>query len=338
MAKLAIIGSGAWGTAVGIHAARLGHEVTMWAFEPEVVAEMQEGRENRTFLTGFPLPPRLGATSDMASACHAAELVVMACPSKHMRAIAAAAAPSISSSALLCVLSKGIENGTLSLMTEVLAEAVPGFAAERVTVLSGPSFAKEVAAQLPTDVVVASPGGGAAREVQALLHSPVFRVYDSEDVVGVQLGGALKNVVAVAAGAVDELGLGANAIAALITRGLAEITRLGVAKGAKPLTFLGLAGMGDLILTCTGDLSRNRTLGRRIARGESPQAVLESTKTVAEGFFAARSAHDLAVSLGVDMPITKQVHDVLYEGKTIGDAARELMSRSLKPELLGVEC
>jgi glycerol-3-phosphate dehydrogenase (NAD(P)+) len=234
------------------------------------------------------------------------------------------------------VVSKGIENETLCLMTEVLEETLTGVAPANICAVSGPSFAKEVADHLPTDIVVASPGFIAARKVQPLLHSPIFRVYTSDDPVGVELGGALKNVIAIAAGVCDAFGLGHNARAALITRGLTEMTRLGLAKGANPITFLGLAGIGDLILTCTGDLSRNRTLGKRIAGGEDPREILENQRAVAEGFYAAKSTYDLAKKLNVDMPISEQVYLVLYKGKTIPDAARDLMSREFKNEFKGI--
>jgi glycerol-3-phosphate dehydrogenase (NAD(P)+) len=273
----------------------------------------------------------------MEEACKGSELVIFACPSKHMRVISNQVAQHIAAETLVCVVSKGIDSGTLQLMTEVLAETLTNVPVENIAVLSGPSFAKEVALSRPTDVVVASPGCAAAERIQKLLHTGVFRVYSSDDVVGVQLGGALKNVMAIATGACDEFGLGENARAALITRGLAEITRLGVAKGANPITFLGLAGMGDLVLTCVGDLSRNRTLGRKIARGEKPDDILAKTRTVAEGFFAAKTARALGQSLDVDMPITEQVYSVLYEGKSLLDAAKDLMQREFKAEFRGIK-
>lgn len=337
MAKIGVIGAGAWGTALAMQSARAGHEVVIWTFEPELAAAMNATRQNDLYLAGERLPEGVRATRELSDACGGAELVVFATPSKHLRATSERAAPHLPAGAVACVVSKGIESPGLALMTEVLAETLAELPRERISVLSGPSFAKEVARSLPTDVVVASPGCAAAEEVQRLLHFGVFRVYASDDVVGVQLGGALKNVIAIAAGAVDELGLGANASAALITRGLAEITRLGVARGADPLTFLGLAGMGDLVLTCSSDLSRNRTLGRRIARGEKARDILASTRTVAEGFFAAKTAWELSRSLNVDMPITSQVHDVLYEGKTILQAVQELMRRGFKSEFEGIK-
>lgn len=336
MARIGVIGAGAWGSALAIQGVRAGHEVKIWTFEAALAATINEKHVNDLYLADERLPEVLTATPSFEEACRGAELLIFASPSKHLRAIAGEAAPFIPEGAVCCVVSKGIESGTLALMTEVLDEALEEVPAEDIAVLSGPSFAKEVARSLPTDVVVASKGCTAAERVQALLHLGVFRVYVSDDVVGVQLGGALKNVVAIAAGACDELGLGDNARAALITRGLAEMTRLGVAKGANPLTFLGLAGIGDLVLTAAGDLSRNRTLGRQIARGEKPREILAERRTVAEGFFAAKTARDLARKLDVDMPVTKQVYEVLYEDKTIVDAAQELMKREFKSELTGI--
>jgi len=337
MAKIGVIGAGAWGTALAMQGVRSENDVVIWTFEKELADVMNEKRENELYLAGHRLPKGLVATSSMEEACAGAELVIFACPSKHMRAISSQASPFIGADATVCVVSKGIDAGTLELMTTVLGETLEAVPKENISVLSGPSFAKEVALSRPTDVVVASPGCTAAQRVQEMLHTGVFRVYSSDDMVGVQLGGVLKNVMAIATGACDELGLGENARAALITRGLAEITRLGVAMGADPLTFLGLAGMGDLVLTCVGDLSRNRTLGRKIARGEKPDEILARSRTVAEGYFAAKTAMELGRSHGVDMPITQQVYSVLYEGKTIIDAGKELMQREYKPEFQGIK-
>jgi glycerol-3-phosphate dehydrogenase (NAD(P)+) len=336
MATIGVIGAGAFGTSLAIHACKLGHQTRIWAYEPEVAEQINEEHENEVFLPGVGLPPNLTADNDLAAVCAGAELLLLATPTSRLRAVAARAAPHIDPAAVVCIVSKGLETGTLKLMSEVAAEAAPQLDPENLCVLSGPSFAAEVAEGLPTDVVVASRGFTAARRIQPLLHSPLFRVYGSDDLVGVQIGGAMKNVIAIAAGVCDEYGLGCNARAALITRGLTEITRLGLVKGANPITFLGLAGLGDLVLTCTCDLSRNRTLGRRIARGEKPADILASTRTVAEGFYAADAAWQMARDLGVDMPITEQVHAVLHEGKTIPDAARDLMSREFKDEFKGI--
>lgn len=335
MADINVIGAGAWGTAFALQLTRSDHRVKSWAFEPEVAQNINQEHENGKYLPGIKLPESLTATADIAEACRA-ELLVLACPAQHMRGIAAQVGPHLSSDTPLVVLSKGIEQENLRLMTEVLAEVLPESAMPRVMVLSGPNFAREVAESFPTDSVLACPNREVALRVQKLLHTPFFRVYTSEDVVGVQLGGALKNVIAIAAGVCAGLDLGYNAQAALITRGLAEITRLAVAKGANPLTFLGLAGMGDLVLTCTGDLSRNRTFGKRLGQGEAPADILSSQASVVEGYYTTSAAHRLARQLKVDMPITEQVHAVLYEGKSLQSALLDLLKREFKDELTGI--
>jgi glycerol-3-phosphate dehydrogenase (NAD(P)+) len=235
------------------------------------------------------------------------------------------------------VASKGIERARLELPSQLLAEALPGHDPARIAFLSGPSFAQEVARGLPTDLVVASKPVAAAAQVQPLLHAPELRIYSSADPIGVQIGGALKNVIAIAAGACDGLGLGTNARAALITRGLAEMTRLGVALGADPLTFLGLAGVGDLVLTCTGELSRNRALGQRLAEGLSPHDYLSRQRSVAEGYYTAAAAWELGSKLGIDMPITEQVFHVLHRGRALLEALELLVTRDLKHELVGIK-
>jgi len=336
MTKTAVIGSGAWGTALAAHAARLGHDVTMWAIEPTVVEDIGERHRNDLYLPDVPLPDTIGATGSMREAATAAEMVLLVAPSKYLREVSTELAPHVPGEAIVVVASKGIEESSLELMSDVLSETMPDVGEERRVFLSGPSFAKEVARQMPTDVVVASRGEHAARTVQQWLHSPSFRVYTSADPVGVQVGGALKNVIAIATGAGDGLGFGHNARAALITRGLAEITRLGVKLGADPLTFLGMSGVGDLILTSTGDLSRNRTLGLEVARGADPRGYLESRRTVAEGFWTSAAAHDLALRHDVEMPITEQVYNVLHRGRPVPEAARILMNRHYKDELHGI--
>jgi glycerol-3-phosphate dehydrogenase (NAD(P)+) len=336
MAKIAVIGAGAWGTALACHAARQDHAVTLWALETEVAEEIEAQRRNSPYLPDAEIPPGVRATTDVREAAADAGVVILVPPSKHLRAVSGHLAGALADDAVVAVASKGIEEETLQLMSEVLAETLPELAQERVAFLSGPSFAKEVARGLPTDVVLASQSGTAAREVQPLLHTSAFRVYSSVDPIGVQVGGAVKNVVAVAAGACDGLGLGNNARAALLTRGLAEITRLGVALGADPLTFLGLSGVGDLILTCIGDLSRNRTLGVRVAEGVDPQEYLASQRSVAEGFFTSAATWALAQKLDVDMPITEHVFHVLHRGRPLREAARMLVSRGFKEELAGI--
>lgn len=336
MPNICVIGGGAFGTSLACHSAKLGHKVRLWIFEKELVDTINETRHNEMYLPTVVIPEGVKFTGDFEYACENAELIIFATPSKFLRAISEQAAPFIPRDSVVSLVSKGIENETLNLMGEVLEQTLPEIPPANIVTISGPSFAIEVAEGLPTDVVAASPGFLAARKVQPLLHSPLFRVYTSDDPVGVCLGGALKNIIAIAAGVSDEFGLGNNARAALITRGLTEMTRLGMAKGANPITFLGLAGIGDLILTCTGDLSRNRTLGRRIAKGENPKEILANQKAVAEGFYAAKSAYDLAKKLDVDMPITEQVYAVLYEDKAIPDAAKDLMSREFKNEFKGI--
>jgi glycerol-3-phosphate dehydrogenase (NAD(P)+) len=336
MSRISVIGGGAFGTSLAIHCARIGHDVRMWVYEPELAKTINDKKVNNLYLPGHDLPKGITAYNDFAPALENAELVIVACPSNFLRVISTQAAPFVPTEAIVSIVTKGIENETLLLMGEVIEQTMPNISPANICSISGPSFAKEVAQGLPTDVVAASPGFLAARKLQPMLHSPLFRVYTSDDPKGVSLGGSLKNVIAIAAGVSDEYGMGHNARAALITRGLTEMTRLGMAKGANPITFLGLAGIGDLILTCTGDLSRNRTLGRRIAKGEDPVEILKNQRAVAEGFYAAKSAHNLAKKLGVDMPITEQVYQVLYEGKTIPEAAKDLMTREFKNEFQGI--
>jgi glycerol-3-phosphate dehydrogenase (NAD(P)+) len=308
----------------------------MWALEPAVVEAIEGKRENTPFLPGVPLPRGLTVSTDARAVVTGAEIVILVPPSEHLRSICARVAPALRGDAVLAVASKGIEQATKTLMSDVVASALPGWPAERLSFLSGPSFAREVASGLPTDVVVASQGMVAARIVQAALHAPTFRVYASGDAVGVQVGGAVKNVIAVAAGACDGLSLGLNARAALTTRGLAEMSRLGVALGADPLTFLGLAGVGDLFLTCGGDLSRNRKLGMAVAEGQDPQVYVASHTSVAEGFHTSAAAWALAQERGVDMPITEQVFHVLHRGRPLLEAIRMLVTRAHKEELLGL--
>jgi len=337
MTKLAIIGAGAWGTALACHAARLGHDVRMWALEREVAAEITERHTNAIYLGGVPLPETIRASHDLGEAVTGADIVLLVPPSQHMRKVAVGVAPFIAPTAFVVVATKGIEEDSLKLMSEVLAETLPHVPAERVAFLSGPTFALEVANGKPTDLVVASRGAVTAQQVQHLLHSPMFRIYSSSDPIGVQVGGAVKNVMAVATGACDALDFGTNARAALITRGLAEMTRLGVALGANPLTFLGMAGVGDLILTCTGELSRNRTLGKQIAAGVDPQQYLASKKSVAEGYYTAAAAHALSKKIGVEMPITENVYHVLHMGRALPEAVKVLLERTYKEELHGID-
>jgi glycerol-3-phosphate dehydrogenase (NAD(P)+) len=336
MAEIAVVGAGAWGTALAAHAARQGHVVRLWALEPEVVDEINARHVNSVFLADVSLPESIRASSDAARVVGGAELVILVPPSQHVRSVSAAIAPHVAARAIVAVASKGIEERSLELLSSVLRETLPAVGSERLAFLSGPSFAREVARGLPTDVAVASHEMVASRRVQPLLHSPLFRVYASADPIGVQVGGAIKNVMAVATGACDGLGFGLNARAALITRGLVEMTRLGVALGADPLTFLGMAGVGDLVLTCTGDLSRNRTLGLKIASGVDARTYLASQRSVAEGYHTAAAAWALAQKRGVEMPITEQVFRVLHEGRPLDEAVRALLAREYTEELRGI--
>jgi glycerol-3-phosphate dehydrogenase (NAD(P)+) len=336
MGKIAVIGSGAWGSALACHAAKLGHVVEMWALEPEVVEEINAEHTNSIYLKDLDIPESIRASSDPAEVVSGVEMVMLVPPSKHLRSVSELVADAVPKTAVVVVASKGIEEGTLQLMSEVLAKTMPDLGSERLAFLSGPSFAKEVASGMPTDVAAGSAGMTAARRVQEMLHSPTFRVYTSSDPIGVQVGGAVKNVMAVATGVCDGLGFGTNARASLITRGLAEITRLGIALGANPLTFLGLAGVGDLVLTCTGDLSRNRTLGKKVAEGLDPQEYLANRRSVAEGFFTSAAAWELSRKLEVDMPITDHVFHVLHRGRPLREAVDLLLTRESKEELTGI--
>lgn len=330
--RIAVIGAGSWGTALAGHAARQGLPVKIWAYEAEVAEAVNQHRENPVFLPGFTLPESLVATLDPAEALADATLVLSVVPSHVVRSVWKNMASHLPENALLVSASKGIEEGTCLLMHEVLAEVVPHLDRERFVCLSGPSFAKEVIQELPTAVVAASESEAAARRVQVCLSCPTFRVYTTDDVTGTEIGGALKNVVAIAVGASDGLGLGTNARAGLITRGLAEITRIAVAHGAKPLTLSGLAGVGDLVLTCTGSLSRNRYVGEELGKGRHLDEILEGMHMVAEGVRTTRSTLELNDRLQVEMPIAEQVYRMLYEDLSPAEATSRLMGRSLKFE------
>lgn len=329
MTRCAVVGAGAWGTALADLLARNGHPVALWAFEKDVVESVNARHENARFLQGVPLHPGVTATGEVAAAVRGAGLVLFVAPSHVLRGVARQAAAVVSADAVLVVATKGIERETFALMTDVIAQEMPG---RPVVALSGPSFAAEVAARQPTAVVAASRDAGAAARAQRALSSDTFRVYTSDDVTGVELGGALKNVIAVATGIAEGLGLGFNPRAALITRGLAEITRVGVALGASPLTFAGLAGMGDLVLTCTGALSRNRAVGIEIGRGAALGEVLAARETVAEGVTTTQSAHALADREGIAMPIVAAVHGILFEQQPPRSAIAALMTRELRAE------
>jgi glycerol-3-phosphate dehydrogenase (NAD(P)+) len=328
--RCAIVGAGAWGTALADLLARNGHDVRLWAYEPDVVKSINQRHENIRFLAGHALAPSLLAVGDLEKAVDDAELVTLATPSQVLRQIVKRARAAIKPSAPIVVASKGIERATLSLMTDVAEQEIPG---ATVVALSGPSFAAEVVNCQPTAVVVASGAVGAAGFAQRAFSSPYFRAYTHTDVTGVELGGALKNVMAVATGIAEGLGLGFNARAALVTRGLAEMTRLGVALGADASTFAGLAGLGDLVLTCTGSLSRNRAVGVELGKGRKLDDVLKDRETVAEGVVTAQSARELAAREGVEMPIVDTVNRVLFDGQPARSAIADLMTRELRAEV-----
>lgn len=327
--RCVVVGGGAWGTALAHVLGTNGHEVMLWAREPEVVAAVNARHENTMFLAGAPLSLAVKATADMAAAIRGATIVVYAVPSPHLRTIARSANEYVGADAIVGVATKGIEEGTLALMTDVIAAEHPQ---RPVVAISGPSFAAEVVANQPTLIVAASEDDAGAHTMQQAFSNATFRVYTQRDVIGVELGGALKNVMAVATGIVEGVGLGYNSRAALITRGLAEMTRLGVALGATASTFAGLAGLGDLVLTCTGSLSRNRAIGEEIGRGASLAEALAGKQTVAEGVVTARSAGQLAAKHDVEMPIVEMVNRILFEGQTARRAVNEMMTRELRPE------
>ena len=332
MGKVAVLGAGAWGTALAKVLGDQGDEVRLWTWQDEHAEALTRDRQNTRYLPGFALPPTLRATSRLDEALSDAELVVVVVPSHAFRATLTQAAPLLPADAALVSATKGIENETLMLMGEVAVDVLGDLAARRYAALSGPSFAKEVAAGLPTNIVIASLNSELCTSVQHRFATERLRVYASDDPKGVEVGGALKNVIAIAAGACDGLGFGHNTRAALITRGLAEIARIAIAKGGNVLTLAGLAGMGDLVLTCTGELSRNRTVGFEMGRGRTLDDVLRSLGHVAEGVRTARSARDLAIRLGVELPICNEVHCVLHEGKPPLQAVQDLLTRPLKKE------
>lgn len=330
--KIGVIGAGSWGTALAHRAAANGHATVLWVYEPELLSSLRNTGVNHLFLPDIQLHPDLQYTGDLAEAGADADLMVLVTPTQVTRSVLEQLAPSLMPHSPLVSASKGIELGTLCTVSQIFGQVLGDAALQRFVVLSGPTFAREVALGLPSLIVAGSASQAAACQVQTAFSSPEFRVYTSEDTIGVELGGAVKNVIAIAAGIADGLGFGHNTRAALITRGLAEIRRLGRAMGALDTTFAGLAGMGDLVLTCTGDLSRNRTVGVKLGQGQTLTAIMAEMRMVAEGVKSAESVHALAQRLGVEMPITHKVYDILYCDKPARKAVLELMSRDLKAE------
>jgi glycerol-3-phosphate dehydrogenase (NAD(P)+) len=330
---IGVIGAGGWGTALAKVLADKGHDVTLWCHGEQSYREIQEQKENLSYLPGIALPSSLKVSRSLSEAAKEKTALFLAVPSHHVRAVMQSAAAHVEPGSILACATKGIDEAKLATMGEVLEEIFGPKQSRRHAFLSGPTFALEVARGLPAAVTVAAFDDTVGIEFQEMLSTRNFRVYTSRDVVGVQMGGVVKNVIAIAAGISDGLGLGLNARAALVTRGLAEMTRLAVKMGGDPPTLSGLPGLGDLILTATGDLSRNRGVGLQIAKGKTIDEILGGTRMVAEGIKNTRSVHLLARKLQVEMPIVEQMHLVLYEGKKPLDAVRDLMLRSLKAEL-----
>ncbi len=334
--SVGVIGAGSFGTALAALLADKGLAVTLWSHGEDSARAIREERENKVYLPGIRLPDSLEVSTDLAAVTSGKDMVVSVPPSHVVRDVWGRVGRHIAPETVVVSASKGIEVETGLVMSQVLEQVVPPPNRSRLAFLSGPSFAREVAQHMPTAVAVAATDAAIARAVQEAFATNYFRAYTNDDVMGVEVGGALKNVVAIACGVSDGLGLGYNTRAAIITRGLAEITRLGLKLGAKALTFAGLAGMGDLVLTCTGDLSRNRTVGMRLGKGEKLADILGSMRMVAEGVRTTRSAHELALKLYVDMPITAQIYAMLYKDQSPAKAVAALMSRDLKPELAGI--
>lgn len=334
--RTGVVGAGAWGTALADQLARKGHQVALWCFEPDVADSIREARENSTYLPGHRLHEAIRPTTDLAEAVRDKDMVVVAVPSHHVRRIATAFRNDLGRTTMLVSASKGIENDTLMTMSDVYCDTLESNFHKYFTVLSGPSFAIEVAKGMPTAVTVAAWDVRTAVRVQHAISTTFFRCYTSTDVIGVEMGGALKNVVAIAVGAMDGMGFGHNTRAGLMTRALSEISRISVRMGANPLTLAGLSGAGDLILTCTGELSRNRTFGYRLGKGEKVHDILSGQKQVVEGYLTSKSAYHMIRQLNVEAAIFEQIYHYLHgneEGRPISYFVHEVMSRELKPEV-----
>lgn len=332
MEKIGVLGGGAWGTALANLLAEKGFDVTLWVRRDELCHLIKKTGENTDYLPGVKLSTRILPTNTLKEAITDKTLLVCAIPSHGIRGVLGEAGGFFSAGTIIISASKGIEEETLLTPSQILKEVFPKWLHSNLAVLSGPSFAREVSLHLPTAVVIASERLELAERWQAIFNTPYFRVYTTQDVIGVELGGALKNIIAIASGICDGLGLGNNARASLITRGLVELSRLGERMGANPSTFSGLSGLGDLVLTCTGELSRNRHVGVMIGKGHRLEDILAGMKMVAEGVKTTRAVYNMAHRLGVEMPITEEVYRVLYEGKPPQDAVWELMTRGLKGE------
>ncbi|WP_303722683.1 NAD(P)H-dependent glycerol-3-phosphate dehydrogenase [Malonomonas rubra] len=333
----AVIGAGSWGTTLANLLAEKGFPVTLWVYETDLAARMQQNGINDIYLPGFTLSQNLTYTSDLQTAVRGMQLLLFVSPSQVTRQVLQQALPDIDPHALVVCASKGIENDSLMLMSQVFEELLPTESFHRLGFLSGPSFAKEVVQGMPTAVVAASRDLSCAEQIQEVFSTEKFRVYTHDDIIGVELGGSMKNVIALAAGVADGLGFGHNTRAALITRGLAEMTRLGLKLGGRAETFAGLAGMGDLVLTCTGDLSRNRTVGIELGKGRKLDEILSGMQMVAEGVKTTLSAYQLAEKLMVEVPIIEQMYQILYQGKDPRQAVSDLMLRDLKAETVLAE-
>lgn len=332
MTKVCVLGAGAWGTALAKVLADKGNTTYLWSHRADLAQAIAADHENARYLKGARLPDTLVPTASFAEAFDGAELCVIVVPSHALRSVMEEAKKHVSDEILLCSATKGIENDSLMLMSEVIADVIGAGVEPRLTYLSGPSFAKEVAASMPTAVVVAGTHESNTLAVQKAFATDKLRVYSSDDVVGVEVGGALKNVIAIAAGCIDGLGLGHNSRAGMITRGLSEIGRLAASKGGNLLTVAGLSGMGDLVLTCTGELSRNRTVGVELGKGRKLPEILAGLGHVAEGVKTAKSAYDLSLKQGIEMPITHEVYQVLYNQKDPRQAVVDIMTRELRRE------
>lgn len=332
--RVAIIGAGSWGTALALLLADKGVEVRLWGHRPEHVQLLHKERENKTYLPGYPFPPALQPTASMQEAVTGVGAICMVVPSHTYRQVFHQVLEHAPDGVPFVSATKGIENQSLNTMTQVMDECIAeaGTSPAPLAVLSGPSFAKEVAARVPTAITIGCADAGAAEALQQLFSTDYFRVYTSSDIVGLEISAALKNIIAIGAGICDGLEFGSNARAAVITRGLAEMTRLGTMLGASQQTFFGLSGLGDLVLTCTGELSRNRYVGIELGKGRSLESIVDSMTMVAEGIKTTRSVYDLVRNLEVEMPILEQVYQVLYEGKDRKAAVKDLLSRELKPE------